>query len=168
MSRAAVSLAIQVGDPIPSIGLRATDGYLLNLRSWVGKAPVAEVYFSGPSLTGAARQAGEAFAREMAAAVPRLDEAGIALAGITTDSEEQQKTFAESLGLPYLLLSDERLIAASALGVPTVEKRGNTNVTSPVLLGVDATGVVRGVYHDPDPRLLAAIILEIFREPAAA
>ena len=168
MSRTAASLSIQVGDPIPSIGLRATDGYLLNLRSWVGKSPVAHVFFAGPSLSGAARTAAEGLARELAAAIPRLDAAGIGVAGITTDNERQQKDFAEALNLPFLLLSDERLIASRSLGVPVTEKRGNTNVARPVLVGVDEGGFVRGVFHDPDPRLVAAIVLEIFREPLPA
>jgi peroxiredoxin len=168
VSRTTASLSVQVGDPIPSIGLRATDGYLLNLRSWVSKTPVAHVFFAGPTLSGAARTEADVLARELAAAVPRLDAAGIAVAGITTDNERQQKDYATELNLPFLLLSDERLIASQALGVPVAEKRGNTNVAQPVLIGVDETGLVRGIYHKPDPRLVAAIILETFREPLPA
>ena len=168
MSRTTASLSVQVGEPIPSIGLRATDGYLLNLRSWVTKSPVAHVFFAGPSLSGAARDEADVLARELAAAVPRLDAAGIALTGITTDNERQQKDYATALNLPFLLLSDERQIASQALGVPLAEKRGNTNVAQPVLIGVDETGLVRSVYHKPDPRLVAAIILETFREPLPA
>ena len=168
MSRTTASLSVQVGDPIPSIGLRATDGYLLNLRSWVSKTPVAHVFFAGPTLSGAARAEADVLARELAAAVPRLDAAGIAVVGITTDNERQQKDYATALNLPFLLLSDERLIASQALGVPVAEKRGNKNVAQPVLIGVDETGLVRGVCHQPDPRLVAAIILETFREPLPA
>lgn len=168
MSRATASLKIAVGDPIPSIGLRATDGYLLNLRSWVGKSPVAHLFFAGPSLTGAARTAAESVARSVAADVPRLDAAGVLVTGVTTDNERQQLEFATALELPFLLLSDERRIAAEALGIPLVERRGNTNVASPVLVAVDETGLVRGIYQDPDPRLVAAIVLEIFREPLPA
>lgn len=168
MSRTAVGLKVQVGDPIPSIGLRATDGYLLNLRSWVGKSPVGLVFFAGPSLTGATRKTGEGLARNLAAGVPRLDAAGIAVAGITTDNERQQTEFATALNLPFLLLSDERLIAVQALGVPVAAKRGTTNVVHPLVLAVDEAGLVRGVYRDPDPRLVAAIVLEVFREPVPA
>ena len=45
-------LAVSVGDPIPSIGLRASDGYLLNLRSFVGKQPVALLFFAAPTADG--------------------------------------------------------------------------------------------------------------------
>ncbi|RPH34828.1 MAG: hypothetical protein EHM90_05435 [Chloroflexi bacterium] len=168
VSRATASLKIVVGDPIPSIGLRATDGYLLNLRSWVGKSPVAHLFFAGPSLTGAARTAADAMARAVASNVSRLDAAGAAITGVTTDNERQQTEFVTALELPFLLLSDERKIASEALGIPLVERRGNTNVASPVMVAVDEAGLVRGIYHDPDPRLVAAIVLEIFREPLPA
>jgi peroxiredoxin len=168
VSRSAPNLTIKVGDPVPSIGLRATDGYLLNLRSWVGKSPVAHLFFAGPTLTGAARTAADAVARAVSADVARLDAAGVAVTGITTDNERQQVEFAQALDLSFLLLSDERQIASQALGVPLVERRGNTNVATPFLIGVDEAGIVRGVYHDPDPRLVAAIALEIFREPIPA
>jgi peroxiredoxin len=168
VSRAPVALKIQVGDPIPSIGLRATDGYLLNLRSWVGKSPVAHLFFAGPSLSGEARTGAEAMMRTIAADVGRLDAAGIGVAGISTDNERQQAEFATALDLPFLLLSDERQIATGALGVPVTDRRGTANVTSPVVVAVDEAGVVRGVFPDPDPRLVAAIILETFREPLPA
>lgn len=168
MSRTAPSLKVAIGEPIPSIGLRATDGYLLNLRSWVGRSPAALVFFAGPSLSGAARTAADAMARELGAGIPRLDAAGIAVAGITTDNERQQKAFSDALNLPFLLLSDERLIAAEALGVPVSEKRGNTNVAQTVLVGVDEAGLVRGAYIDPGPLMVAAIALEMFREPLPA
>jgi peroxiredoxin len=168
VSRATASLRVQVGDPIPSIGLRATDGYLLNLRSWVGKSPVAHLFFAGPSLSGASRTVGEALAEKLGAELPRLTEAGIAIAGVTTDSEEQQAKFAKDLNLPFLLLSDERRIAVESLGIPVVERRGNMNVATPVLIGADEAGFVRGVHHDPDARVIAAFILEIFREPLPA
>ena len=168
MSRATASLNIGIGDQIPSIGLRATDGYLLNLRSWVGKSPVAHLFFAGPTLTGAARTAAEAVARAVALDVPRLDAAGVAITGVTTDNERQQADFVSALELPFLLLSDERRIASQALGIPLVERRGNTNVASPVMVAIDDTGLVRGIYRDPDPRLVGAIVLEIFREPLPA
>jgi peroxiredoxin len=107
-------------------------------------------------------------ARSVAGEVGRLDAAGVGLTGVTTDNERQQAEFATSLDLPFLLLSDERQIATGALGVPVVDRRGNVNVATPVLVAVDETGIVRGVYPDPDPRLVAAIILETFRAPLPA
>ena len=103
--------------------------------------------------------------RSVSANVARLDAAGVGLTGVTTDNERQQREFATALDLPFLLLSDERQIATGALGVPVTERRGTVNVSTPVAVAVDETGVIRGIFPDPDPRLLAAIILEIFRAP---
>jgi peroxiredoxin len=106
--------------------------------------------------------------RSIAGDVGRLDAAGVGVAGVTTDTERQQTDFATALDLPFLLLSDERQIATGALGIPVTDRRGNVNVASPVVVAVDERGVIRGVFPDPDPRLLAAIILETFREPIPA
>ena len=92
MSRATAALNVQVGDPIPSIGLRATDGYLLNLRSWVGKSPVAHLFFAGPSLSGVSRTVGEALAERLGAELPwttEHDEATRCPAGPGTASPER-------------------------------------------------------------------------------
>jgi peroxiredoxin len=129
---------------------------------------VAHLFFAGPTLSGDARTNAGAMARSVAGEVGRLDAAGVGLTGVTTDNERQQAEFSTSLNLPFLLLSDERQIAVGALGVPVAEKRGNTNVVTPVVVGVDEAGVVRGIYPDPDPRLVSAIILETFREPLPA
>ena len=97
VNRATISLLNSIGEPIPSIGLRATDGYLLNLRSWVGKSPVAHLFLAGPTLTGAGRTAADAMVRALAAEIGRLTAAGIAVTGVTTDNERQQAEFAAAL-----------------------------------------------------------------------
>ena len=54
-----MSLKLGVGDPLPSVGLRATDGYLLNLRSFVTKQPAVLALLRGARpLSGAARRRG--------------------------------------------------------------------------------------------------------------
>ena len=51
-----MNVKVSVGDALPSVGLRATDGYLLNLRSFVTKQPVLLLFFGAPTHTGAARR----------------------------------------------------------------------------------------------------------------
>ena len=164
----ASGLTLQVGEPIPSIGLRATDGYLLNLRTFVGKQPVAILFFAGPTVSGKARALGDALAAALAEAIPRLHAAGISVVGVTCDSDRQQTEYAAAHTLPFLLMSDERRVAVEALGIRVAETAGSWNVAPPVLIGVDEAGTVRGIFKDPDPRLMAATILEIFREPLPA
>ena len=44
-----MSLKVKIGDQVPSVGLRASDGYLLNLRSLVGKQPAIVLFFGAPT-----------------------------------------------------------------------------------------------------------------------
>ena len=140
-----MSMKLAPGDPIPSVGLRATDGYLLNLRSWVTKQPAVILFFGAPTLAGAARRKGQKAVEALAAGYDRMREAGIAIAAISTDSEQQQTDFATSQKLPFLLYSDERRSAVEMLGIETVAKGDNVNVAQPVAIAVDRDGIIRAV-----------------------
>ena len=118
----APGLRVSIGEQMPSVGLRATDGYLLNLRTFVSKSPSIIVFFAGPSLKGAKRAVGDLMATTLAEAYPRLQRAGIGLVMVTTDSEAQQAAYVAELQLPYLLYCDERRTAVELLGIPTPQR----------------------------------------------
>ncbi len=158
-------LRVSVGDQLPSVGLRATDGYLLNLRTFVGKRPAIIVFFAGPSLRGAKRAQGELMATTLAEAYPRLERAGVGLIAVTTDSERQQTDYVAELELPYLLFCDERRTAVDLLGVPTRNERGNINA-EPTALAVSMDGVVLDVVLRAEPRGLVARLLEAINPPS--
>ena len=164
MSTATAGLTVQIGDQIPSVGLRATDGYLLNLRSLVGKQPVILVFFGGPSLKGAARERGDTLASALKEAHQRLTRQGVTIMGVTTDNEQQQKAYVEELGLPYLLFSDERRIAVSQLGIPTAEVRGNVNA-EPTAFAVGTDGTILDIVEQAAPKGLVARLLEAIFPP---
>ena len=158
-------LRVAVGDQLPSVGLRATDGYLLNLRTFVGKRPAIIVFFSGPSLRGAKRAQGDLMATMLAEAFPRLERAGVGLIAVTTDSERQQADYVAELELPYLLYSDERRAAVDLLGIPTRNERGNINA-EPTAAAVSIDGAVLDVVPRAEPRGLIARLLEAINPPA--
>ena len=157
-----------VGDPLPSVGLRATDGYLLNLRSFVTKQPAATLFFGAPTLSGAARRRGLKAVEALAKGHGRLREAGIAVVGVSCDSEEQQTKFVEEHQLPFLLLSDERRSAVEVLGIPTVADGENVNVVQPVVVAVDRDGIVRAVIERVDPDVLVDQVIQALSEPIPA
>jgi peroxiredoxin len=163
-----MAISLQVGDPLPSVGLRATDGYLLNLRSWVTKQPVLLLFFGAPTLSGPAKRRGAKAIAALAAEHDRLREAGIAAAAVSTDSEQQQAAYAEREGLPFLLLSDERRSAVELLGVETVADGENVNVARPVALAVDAEGIVRAVIDPLDPDAFVDRAIRALSEPIPA
>lgn len=160
-----MSLTVATGDALPSVGLRATDGYLLNLRSFVTKQPALLLFFGAPTLKGAARRRGLKAIEALVAGHDRLREAGIAVAAISTDSERQQTEFAESQQLPFLLLSDERRSAVEVLGIETVADGANVNVARPVALAVDRDGIIRAVIDPVEPDALVDQVVRALSEP---
>jgi len=163
-----VSIKVSAGDALPSVGLRATDGYLLNLRSFVTKQPSVLLFFGAPSLSGASAAPGLAAVKGLAAAHRRLHEAGIAVAAISCDSEQQQIEFVAEHSLPFLLLSDERRSAVGILGIPTMSQRENVNVARPVVIAVDREGIVRAVIERVEPQYLVEQVMSVLSEPMPA
>jgi peroxiredoxin Q/BCP len=159
---------LTAGDPLPSVGLRATDGYLLNLRSFVTKQPVLLLFFGAPTLTGAGRRRGLKAIEAIVNGYDRLHEAGIAIAGISTDSEEQQAAFAKKHDLPFLLLSDERRSAVALLGIDTEADGDNINITRPVAMAVDRDGILRAVIQPVEPDSLVDETMRALSEPIPA
>jgi thioredoxin-dependent peroxiredoxin len=163
-----MSTKLAVGDQIPSVGLRATDGYLLNLQSWVTKQPVVHLFFGGPTMSGAAKRKGMKAIEALVAGFDRLREAGISVAAVSCDSEKQQKEFAGKQSIPFLLLSDERRSAVDLLGIETVADGANFNVASPLALAVDRDGVIRAVIDRVEPDALVDQVIRALSEPIPA
>lgn len=160
-----MSLNVSVGGQLPSVGLRATDGYLLNLRSFVSKQPAILLFFGGPTLAGAARRRGLKAIEALAAGHDRLREAGIAVVAISADSEQQQTEFVAAHQLPFLLFSDERRSAIEVLGIDTVSEGANVNVARPIAFVVDREGAVRAVLDPVDPESLVDATIRALAEP---
>jgi len=160
-----MSLRLTVGDQLPSVGLRATDGYLLNLRSHVTKQAAVLLFFAGPTLAGAARRKGMKAIEALVAGHDRLREAGIAVAAISCDSEQQQSEFATEQSLPFLLLSDERRSAVEMLGIETTTSGENVNVAHPVALAVDREGAIRAAIEDLEPDSFVDEVIGALSEP---
>ncbi|HEX6139703.1 MAG TPA: redoxin domain-containing protein [Candidatus Limnocylindria bacterium] len=164
MSMTAGSPRVTMGDQLPSVGLRATDGYLLNLRTFVGKRPSVVVFFGGPSLKGEARARGDELALALKDAHPRLERAGVGLVAVTTDSERQQAAYVEEHELPYPLFCDERRTAVALLGIQTRSERGNVNA-EPTALAVSLDGTILDIVEHAQPRGLVARLLEAISPP---
>lgn len=163
-----MTLKLAVGDPLPSVGLRATDGFLLNLRSQVTKQPLLLLFFGAPTLEGANRRRGMKAIEALTAGHDRLHQAGIAVAAISCDSEEQQAAFATEQHLPFLLMSDERRTAVGMLGIETVADGSNFNVARPVALAIDVEGIVRAILEGFEPDALVDHAVRALSEPIPA
>ena len=160
-----MSTRLAVGDALPSIGLRATDGYLLNLRSFVTKQPAVLLFFGAPTLAGEGRRRGLEAIQALRDGHQRLQQAGIAVAAISCDSEKQQSAFLSEQPMPFLLLSDERRSAVEMLGIPTRSHGANVNVERPVAVAVDREGIVQAVLDPVDPTRLVDEVIRALSEP---
>jgi len=163
---AATRVKVKVGEMIPSVGLRASDGYLLNLRSFIGKQSVVYLFFAAPTAEGAQRRRGTRLAEAFAAAHHRLQEAGITVIGVSCDAQEQQAAWIEEHRIPYLLFSDERRAAMELLGIPVSEDAGNYNVARPLAIIVSREGRIVTILEEPDPEFAADIVLAAVRRAA--
>ena len=160
-------LKVNVGDPIPSVGLRATDGYLLNLRSFVTKQPSVLFFFGAPTLSGRERDRGEALVRAFRDGYRRLTDAGVGVVGITCDSERQQSDFSAWANLPFLLFSDERRTAVEMLGISTSADGDNVNAAR-VVLCVTKDGKLAAALDDPEPGTLVDEVIGVLAPSAPA
>ncbi|MDQ2935131.1 MAG: peroxiredoxin family protein [Chloroflexota bacterium] len=160
-----MSLKVAVGDQIPSVGLRASDGYLLNLRSWVTKQPAVILFFGAATLEGVARRRGTRAALALADEYERLREAGIVVAGVSCDSAEQQAEYLRETKLPYLLMSDERRTAVEMLGILTVADGENVNIAQPVAIAVDRDGEIRAIITELNPSTVVELLMSALAEP---
>jgi peroxiredoxin len=160
-----MTMKLKAGDVLPSVGLRATDGYLLNLRSFVSKQPALLLFFGAPTLAGAARRKGAKAIEALAAGHERLREAGIAVVGVSCDSEQQQTAYVAAKELPFLLLSDERRSAVQMLGIDTVADGANVNVAQPIAIAVDPDGTIRSVIEPVSPDALVDMAMRALAEP---
>lgn len=160
-----MTTTLEVGDPLPSVGLRATDGYLLNLRSLVTKQPILLLFFGAPSMSGHAKRRGTRAIEALKADFDRLREAGIAAAAVSIDSEQVQAAYAAKLELPFLLLCDERRSAVELLGIETVAEGENVNVARPIALAADRDGIVQAVIDPVDPEGLVDRAVRSLSEP---
>jgi peroxiredoxin len=158
-----LGLRVRVGDPMPSVGLRASDGYLLNLRSFVGRQPAVLLFFAAPTAEGARRRRGARLAQSLAGGARRLAGLGSAVVGVTCDNERTQAEWMAETHFPFLLFSDERRAAVDRLGVPVDETGGRYNVEHPLLFVLGRDGIIDAILVDPDPEYAVDIALAAVR-----
>jgi thioredoxin-dependent peroxiredoxin len=103
--------------------------------------------------------------REFRAHYDELKEAGVEVAGISTDSPESSRDWAHRLDLPFPLLSDEERRAGEAFGVIRHVGIGGWNLEffkrSTFL--VDARGIVVAMWRKVKVRGHATDVLEMAR-----
>ena len=100
------------GDTAPDFSLPSADGSMISLSSLLEHGPVVLYFYPADFTPACTVQA--CMVRDLQG---ELLASGLRVAGISPQSPESHRRFAEKHGLPFLLLSDQDKSAAKAFGV---------------------------------------------------
>jgi peroxiredoxin len=143
---AGVPAALEIGEPAPDFTLPSTTGEQISLSQFRGKQPVL-LEFYGADFSPAC----EANLSARKADYSKFQALNVQILGISANNPFSQKMLANSLQLPYPLLSDSTLSVIKAYGVLYGGPEGKNEY--PHMVGriakrsfflIDPQGIVRG------------------------
>ena len=143
---------MNVGDKAPGFTLADKDGKTVSLKDFSGKKVVL-YFYPKDNTPGCTRQAC-AFAQNYSEFARR----GIAVIGVSKDSVESHRKFAEKYSLPFVLLADPELQAIKAYGVWQEKK----------LYGKVSFGVVRTTFIIDEKGMISEIMPKVKPDTNAA
>ena len=140
-----------VGAGVPDVSAPAQDGKTVKLRALKGKPVVLYFYPKDdtPSCTIEAKGIRDQYAE--------LNKLAVVL-GVSTDSSESHKAFADKFNLPFQLLDDSSHALVTAFGVPV-----NSGHAKRVTFVIDGAGKVRKVFPNVNPDGHAAELIEALK-----
>ena len=147
---------LEVGMKAPEFSLCGKDGNEVSLSDFLGKKVVL-YFYPKDNTPGCTRQAC-AFAGSYEA----FKQKNVAVIGVSRDSAESHRRFAEKYGLPFILLSDPERKAIEAYGV-WQEKKNYGKVSFGVVRTtfiIDENGLIEKIMPKVKPDTNAAEILE--------
>jgi len=144
---AGANATIAVGTAPPDFAAVASDGTRIQLSALKGKPVV--VYFYPKDETPGCTAEACSFRDSWSA----LSAKGVVLIGVSADSDESHRGFAQSHKLPFLLVSDANGAIARQFGVPV-----NAGIISRQSFVIGADGKVKKIYRTVDVTAHAAQI----------
>ncbi|MEM3087097.1 MAG: peroxiredoxin [Halobacteria archaeon] len=149
-------MAAKTGDPAPDFDLPDAAGKKVRLKDFAGKKPVVLYFYPKDETPGCTAEAC-AFRDSYEA----FKEAGAEVIGVSSDSEESHRRFAERHHLPFTLLSDRGAQVRKLYGVPPTMGLLPGRVT----YVIDTKGVVRHVFDSQfNPKKHVSEALRILKE----
>jgi len=105
---------IQIGDMIPDFSLNDQDGNLFDIKTYLGKKKLVIFFYPKDGSLNCTNEA--CYFRDLKDV---FEEADSVIIGISGQSVESHKKFAEENRLTYSLLSDNKSVVRKLFGVPT-------------------------------------------------
>lgn len=142
---------MKIGDKIPEILGTAADGTVLRASDFAGRKLVLYFYpkDNTPGCTAEACSLNEG--------LPSLAEAGYAVVGVSKDSQESHRKFAEKYALKFPLIADTDLTLNEAFGVWQKKK----------MAGREYMGTVRTTFLIDETGTVADIITKVQTKDSA-
>lgn len=106
--------ALSVGDEAPRIAAPDQNGAIVELAEVYAKGPTLVYFYPKADTPGCTAQA-----CSLRDAFPDFSAQGVQILGVSADTVESQKKFAEKYNLPFVLLADAEGNLSRAFGVPT-------------------------------------------------
>lgn len=150
-----------VGRAIPSIKLHTTRLDLVDLLNYASRCTAIYVYPGTTASVDGERDTPMADAAQHRAFREGRDELfrhGVLVAGLSSQSQDEQLATVETHSVLHWLLSDPELSLARALGLPTCKANGNT-VFSRAILVVRHGEVAEAVHPVDTPESSAELVL---------
>jgi peroxiredoxin Q/BCP len=131
--------ALKVGDRAPEFSLSDQNGKIVKLADYHGKQPVVLAFYPRASTPGCTREV-----RGLQTDIGKFNSAGAQVLGISVDSAERNRKFAEETGANFPLLCDTDKKVAKAYGVLHFTRLFANRVT----FVIDKDGVIQHIEKD--------------------
>ncbi len=136
---------ISVGRPAPAFSVVASDGTKIDSAALKGR-PIVLYFYPKDETPGCTTEA-----CAFRDAWDKLQKSGVVLVGVSVDTDESHRAFAEHHKLPFHLVSDPKLDLAKRFGVSSKDtgKFGTILMRETIVIGKD--GNVLKIYRTVDP-----------------
>ena len=145
------STLLAVGTEVPDVSAVAQDGKTVHLRALKGK-PVIVYFYPKDDTTGCTIEA-----KGIRDQYKDLDSRATVL-GVSTDTQDSHKAFADKYSLPFKLLDDSSHTLVTAFGVPV-----SSGHAKRVTFVIDKDGKVSKVFPNVNPNGHAEELLEALK-----
>jgi peroxiredoxin Q/BCP len=131
-------MVLQIGDKIPNFSLKNQAGELIESKNLIGEKNLVLFFYPKDETPGCIKEV-----CSFRDAYADFQEQGSEVVGISSDSVQSHKKFAENRRLTYNLLSDTKKEVRKAFGVPS---NFLGLIAGRVTYVIDKQGIIRGIY----------------------
>jgi thioredoxin-dependent peroxiredoxin len=146
----------QEGTPAPAVNLPANDGKQVSLADYKGKWVV--LYFYPKDFTSGCTLEAQNFQRDL----PKFEQAGAVVLGVSVDSAESHKNFCTKEGLNFKLLADTQTKVSEAYG--SLKEYNGAKMSARNTFIINPEGKIAKVFTGVKPQTHSEEVLQALSE----